>query len=272
MLPLVLVTNAFANTWAPYDGGFVSPSRDDAPIDGVVLYAANYLPEVTATDPDGVAVVLASTLVTGVGAEPRLAIHPPDGGWVPGQSYELAVSGYGYDTTAPPTELSFTAGTEVAPAPEAPLADVPAIGPWSADTNYGWGCCRPTRTVEIDVSVPSGDAWAWVEIVGAFDFGEPSQITTQEVHTHLDVAVGPGDHTLGFVQWLDDRGPQPPCWDVVAMSAAGVAGPRETSCTDEDGLVDDGESADSSAGCATTRGNTGLWFLLALLPALRRRR
>lgn len=265
----LLVGVAFAKTWAPYDGGFISPPRDDVPTDGVVLYAANYEPEVVAVDTDGNVVVLTATLVTGVGAEPVVALHPPAGGWVAGTTWELSSPDDGYGaTTGEIFALGFTVGTSPAPDALAPVVGDLQVGEWSEESTYPWGCCEPTRTVSVEVNVPDADLWAWVELVGQYDFAEPSQITSEEVHTHLDVALGAGDHTLKLTQWLDDRGTQPRCFDVVPMSAAGVAGPSQTLCPDED--ADDTDTDHAGGGCAT--GGVPVSWAVLVLPWLRRRR
>ena len=221
-----------------------------------------------ATDSAGGSVALSALAVTGVGAPPRIEIQPPEGGWSAGLTYTVAVGGYPYayeETPEPPAELVFVAGETNAPAAGPFVTEELSIGDWSEETDYAWGCCHPVRAVELDVSVPDADPWSRLEIVGAFDLGRPSQITTDEIHTHLDVAVGPGEHTLAFTQWLDERGPQPPCFDVVAVSAAGERGSRETFCTDEDGIVGDGALA-SALGCSTAGG--GVPWLVTILSLL----
>jgi hypothetical protein len=246
---------AWADTWGPYEDGFVSPSRDDAPTDAVVLYAANYLPEITATDSGGVEQPLESVYVTGVGAPPRVAVQPPAGGWQPGETYTLSASGYTSQEYAPDTVATFTFTAGSIPSPVALAATVTnwSVGEWSEDeVDYPWGCCAKLRTVEVDVERDGADPWSWTEIVGQFQ--GPSQITTQEIHMHLDVAVGSTDATLSFVQWRDeDTGPVPACFDVVAVNAAGVAGPSESLCAMDD-EVTPGSDDSIVCGCATTRG------------------
>jgi uncharacterized protein (TIGR03382 family) len=251
---LAFCVRAGANSWGPYDDGFVIEARTDAPIDAVLVYVANYLPVASATDGGGNEVALGSALLTGVGSDPRVALSPPDGGWGVGASWNVAVLGYdGTDGVA--ATLAFTTGTE----PAAPPADVVVgeitVGAWSGPTTYPWGCCLPIRTVRVPVSVPTADPWGWVEVVGRFDLGRPSQITTEEVHQHLDLEVGPGEHVLEFVQWEDDRGPQPPCFDVVAVSASGVRGAPQPHCTDEAGTA--GGTATNPGGTTGTTGTTG---------------
>jgi hypothetical protein len=244
---LVLAT-ASADTWGPFEDGFVSGSREDAPVDGVVLYAANYSPEVTATDSAGDAQLLESLFVTGVGAPPVVAIQPPEGGWVAGETYTLSVLGYHqYDETPgePVASLSFTASDESAPDAVAPQVFGWRMSGWSKPMHYAWGCCEPVRTITVDVMRDDADPWSWTEVVGRFDLGRPSQITTEEIHTHLDVAVGSGLTSLSFDQWLDeDSGPQPPCFDVVAVAANGEAIPGESFCAIDDQVVPAGEGSD----------------------------
>lgn len=227
----VWIAIAHADTWGPWQDGFVSPAREDVPSDAVVIYASNYLPEVTVTSGPGAPFALGARYLTGVGASSRaVTLRPPRGGWVAGEAYVLSALGYTTEEGEVAT-LTFTAGEEAAGDPGAPRVDAIALGAWSGEIDYAWGCCLPTRRIEVSVEVPEADPWSRVEIVGRFDLGRPSQVTTSEQNTHLDVALGAGPHVLTIEQWEDDRGPQPPCFDVVSVSAASTVGPAETICT-----------------------------------------
>lgn len=254
---------ASADTWGPWTEGFVIQPREDAPIDAVLVYGANYTPDATATDANGNAAALASVALTGVGSEPRVALVPPEGGWGAGASWQISVLGY-YADEGEVATLTFGTGSEPAPPPAVVEVGEVTVAAWSDDTIYPWGCCEPTRTVTVPITVADADPWSWVELVGQFDLGRPSQITTQEVHQHLDVAVGPGHHVLTFLQWEDERGPQPPCFDVVAVSASGVRGAPQSYCTEE-------PSAILPNGCHTTSSGTVLLPLTALILLAARR-
>jgi hypothetical protein len=247
----LFTTLAMANTWAPLDQGFLSDTRLDAPTDGVLLYGSNYVPEVSVIDGPAGTQVLEAALVTGVGAQPVALIRPPGGGWIADETYLLEVLGYA-DSGGDPTTYSFTTGASLAPAAGVPVLGDLDIGSWTDEAlDYPWGCCSRLRTLSVDVEVPGGDPWSYVELIGDFDLAGPSQITEDEIHTHLDVGVGPGPHTLTVIQWEEDGSPQPPCFDIVAVAANGQPGPRETICANDGSETLDVPSADR-CGCATT--------------------
>jgi len=271
---LAISTAAMANTWGPVDHGFLSATRLDAPTDGVLLYGSNYVPEVSVvTGPNGVE-ILASELVTGLGALPAAMIHPPVGGWVAHEMYMLEVLGYGgsgTDTTA----ISFTTGAGAAPIAQAPVVQTPEIGAWTTDEReYPWGCCTRLRTISVEVEVPDADPWSYVELVGDFELDEPNQITQEKIHTHLDLGVGPGPHTLTVLQWLENGTPQPPCFDIVAVAASGQPGPSERVCAEDAPSPANGGdfmAADPGCGCGTAPPPAnGIGILLCVLFARRR--
>ena len=247
---LALIPGANADTWGPFFDGIVSPPRDDAPTDGQILVAANFLPLVTVAEGPDAPFELDPQLLTGVGAPPRVVVPAPPAGYVPGATYRVRVEDIGYDSGL--DEITFTVGE--GPAPDA--GDVTSIDttvdPWSEPTTYAWGCCEPTRLVQIAAEVPGADPWAYVELVGQFDLGRPSQITTEEIHTHLDLALGPGPHVLSFEQWRDS-GPQPPCVLVRPVSASGHPGAAPEVCPGDLGGID-------GCGCNSTT-PVGLGFL-----------
>ena len=156
-----------------------------------------------------------------------------------------------------------------------PLVGTPVIGEWSEETEYPWGCCARTRTVTVDVEVPDADPWSYVMLVGLFDLGYANQITQEEEHTRLDVQPGAGPHTLSVLQWEEDGMAQPPCFDIVAVSASGVSGPAEEVCPDGDepGADDaiDGNATSEGCGCATSDGAPAGSLLLTLCLWRRRR-
>jgi len=269
LITLLAMSGASADTWGPIDGGFISPERSDAPTDGALLYEANYAPEAWIVDGPGAPLQLDTTTLTGVGATPVAVVWPPAGGWDAEVDYALEVLGYAAATGDPITEFAFSTGTDLAADASAPVVGTPAVGTWSDEGNYPWGCCERTRTVTVDVEVPGADDWAYVMAVGQFELSTPSQITEEEVHTRLDVAMGPGSHTLSVLQWEEDGIAQPPCFDVVAVSAAGVSGPAETVCARSDSSSS--SSPPPPCGCSSAAAAPS-GVLVGLLLVLGRRR
>jgi MYXO-CTERM domain-containing protein len=261
---LALASIPAAATWGAYEAGFVSPARDDAPIDGVIVYAANYSPDATATDDDGNVVALASIDLTQAEREPRVGLLPPVGGWGSDTTWHLSVLGY-YDGQGEVATLTFSTGSAPAGPPPPFVVGAVEIGEWSAaEETYAWGCCHPVRTVTIPVSSLQADVWDRVELVGLFS---PRSTTDGRIYT-VQIAVGPGQHDLVFQQWDEDGSIQPPCFEVVPVSAAGVRGPAEEVCVGEE----EGEGdAVAACGCRTPPGSgAGVW-LLAAVALLRRR-
>ncbi len=265
-----MTASSVADTWGPVNVGFVSQPRGDAPTDAVLVYEANHEVMATVTVGPGAPTALEVALRTGVGAPPRLLIRPPAGDWVAGETYTVTTTDtyYGDQTH----ELTFTVADAVAADAVAPETGEPVVSQWSEPDNYPWGCCEPTRTVEVDVDLPHQDAWGWVELIGAFDLDHPSQITAQEIHGHLDLQLGDGPLVLEFLQWQEDGQPQPPCFDVVSFSAAGVAGPGVPFCSDADGVeIQEPAAAERARGCSTSPGTTTGWFGDLLVSVARRR-
>jgi len=270
MTPLLasfLLASALADTWGPVDTGFISATRLDAPTDAQLVYGANFEPEAQAVAGPDTPFDLDSRQLTGVGAPPRVVLSSPEG-WEASETYTLSVLGYyGGDSGGdPPTELTFTVGADPAPDAQAPVVGEVTLGPWSEDEDYAWGCCLPTRTMEVEVEVPDADMWAYVELVGEFDLGRASQITEQPIHTHLDVGLGPGPHLLGFQQWEENGLPQPPCFEIASVSASGVSGPLERVCT----TLDDTDDTVGTTGCGCGTSSSPVpasaaWVLLGLL-------
>jgi hypothetical protein len=249
---------------AATEGGFVLLPRTDAPTDGVVLYQADHLVDITATDGDGGVETLSTTYATGDGADQLVAVTAPVGGWAPGQSYTLASTLDPAEVGPNPATLAFEVTTTAADAPLAPTVDATHLGTWTDDD-------VPTRTIDVDVTSADPDAWAWIDVVARFGLGQG--IPDTDPRAHPDHAIGPGSHTLSFDQWLDaDTGPEPPCVDVVPMSAGGVAGAPNQLCFADDtgGPADDTPSDDAgSCSCGTTSPSVG-WPALLLLLTRRR--
>ena len=122
------------------------------------------------------------------------------------------------------------------------------------------------RIVELDITSADPDGWAWIDLVGRFD--RSAHIPAPDPRAHLASAYGPGSHTLSYLQWVDqDDVPQPPCVDIVAMSAGGIAGAPNQVCVADD--VDAGpKAAPAVCGCAATTHSTGTWGVLLLLAVL----
>lgn len=224
---------AAADTWGPISFGFVSPEREDAPTDGQIVYGSNYVPEAMVTAGPGAPFPLDARLLTGVGGQPRSLILPPDRGWEPGATYTITVDTYGYKTKGDPADtFTFSVGHAAATTPGELEVSRLEVGPWTEDrTEYPWGCCARTRGATLVATLPDdADPWARVEVLADYALVRPGQIGTEPIHERLDVGVGPGEHETTFVQWFEDLRPQPPCVDVVALSASGEAGPTERRC------------------------------------------
>jgi MYXO-CTERM domain-containing protein len=256
MLLLLASHVSLANTWWPHQDGFVTPSRQDAPPDAQIVYAANYRALATATNSAGDTLELESISLSTVGVEPRIAFLPPPSGWSEGETWVLSVQDYFEDVEA--HSLTFTTGSAAAPAPPEVTVGEVEVSDWSEPATYAWGCCEPERLVTVDVSVPGADPWGWVELVGRFERGHRDMI--------FDLSMGPGEHQLSFYQWLDEEGLQPSCFDVVAVSAAGVRGSPQILCPEVgDTGTSEGGVPSGACGCRSTGGGVGVWGLLGLL-------
>jgi hypothetical protein len=141
LVELLAAMPSSANTWVPYEDGFVSRERDDAPTDGWIVYTANYVPRATATDSAGTVVELDGVPLTGAGSEPRVALLPPAGGWGEGETWTLSVLGYAYEDEV--ASMTFTAGAAAAASPVAATIDTVETAAWSEEQTYDWGCCHP---------------------------------------------------------------------------------------------------------------------------------
>ena len=283
MLPLLALLPAHAND-SYFVEGFVIDTRTDAPTDAQLLVAANVGPTATVVSGPGAPFQLESERITGVGPPPRAVLWPPPGGWEPGATYTVQVEAFSYgDEHEVADELTFTVGTEAAGGAPAPVVGTVETTPWTEDQAHAWGCCDPTRRVRVPVDLPGADPWDRVELVGDFDFDDPSEITVDAIHEHLALELGAGPHVLEFAQWFDDGIAQPPCFDVVSVSAAGSVsaserrcvrdGPDETDETDETDGTDGTDGAMAGSGCSSAPGGLASmgWWVLALLARRRER-
>ncbi len=264
MIVLLLVEVGLADSTEPYSTGFVVGGRTDAPTDAIVPFGANWAGNATASVDGGAPTHLAADgIVHGTsGNPPVVGLLPPAGGWPAGSTVEITAPAD--DDDDPPWTLTFTVGGGAAARVAAPkqVGD-PVVGAWSDDQGYAWGCCKPVRTVTFDVESGSGDPWAYVQIRGVF-LG-PSQLSTSGPEiTHLDAGFGPGTHALSYEQWQEGGLTNPPCFEVLAVSASGEESRAREICVDVDGKVTRG-------GCDTSTAGAG-WLAALALGAIRRRR
>jgi hypothetical protein len=106
------------------------------------------------------------------------------------------------------------------------------VGPWSAPGTAPSGCCFPMRPIEVDVVASDVDPWAWTGVVALAKDGSPLDLN----QPYTDALVGPGSATLTLLQWFDEEQQtlSAACFDIVGVSASGVAGPPETICVEDD--------------------------------------
>ncbi len=276
---ILLISSVLATPRGPYIEGFLSPERLDAPTDGEVLLASNFLPVCTAADDLGSIVELVGVHIRGVGEDGYAAYSPPPGGWVAGRSYILgATDDYGTNAS-----LIFSVAADVAPPPQAVTVGDVVLGPWSEPTTYPGGCCFPVRTVTIDAHIADSDTWSRVELIEHRD--DDVEVNAVDWNSYLAIKMGPGDHEIQFEQWCDDFGPQPPCFDLVPISASGEIGDRIPMCAQEACAPDDSNDSDESSdsdnaasaasascgGCASSRGGAHGLLGIGLALAYRRR-
>lgn len=271
---VLLLSHVNADVWVAYNGGFVSESRQDAPLDARLVYATDFEPVVTVTEGPGAPFTLELAQLLNNGAVPRASISPPQGGWAPETDYTVSVDFGEYDAyDIGITEMSFRTGSETAPSADTLQVDRVSVGPWSEASAFEWGWGFTTRNVEVVVSMPDADPWAYIEVVGDFRSGHPTRITDEPQNGHLVLEMGAGTHKLLFHQWIEDGQAQPACFDVVAVSAAGVAGAFETFCEDDVGLGLSDTDTQEGCGCASVNGGVvPLVWWMTLLALFRRRR
>lgn len=236
----VFLSSAFA-VGPIFLGPPLSPPRDDAPVDGVIVVeGAQVSPIALLTTAEAGPMELPIRGFGAVTGTWLFEVEPPAGGWPVDQALTVDIT----------TELGgegdirfdFISDGSLATPPGVPIVTATSKRDWTDDTSYPWGCCVPTRVVEFTVEAPDDDPWAGVELVGRFDLRRESQITTNDAYSNLDLSLGGGTTTLRAKQWRDDsEGVQPPCFAVYARNAAGIRGepveicaadgPRSLGCT-----------------------------------------
>ena len=261
---MLLISFALADTWAAAETGFAVPTREDAPTDAIVLYGANFFPTTTVIDgPEAGTVLVVEELLDGsAGNDPLVSLLPPEGGWVPASTYELAA--LGYYNPEPTYVLGFSTGADPAPPPEDPVVERVTYGEWTEETDYNGGCCNPTRRVTVAVESSSADPWAYVELMG--QFAGPPQAPPEHALRRLAVAIGPGDHQLSYEQWDDDGQLHPAGFTVGHVASNGVRG--ETTEVAGDGPTT--ACGGDTGGCATAP-TAGLLAVSLAISGIRRR-
>ncbi len=281
MILVLLSLLARADSGEDYAAGFAVATQAEVPSDSRLLYVASYAPQVTAVVDGEAPIALAvESVVAGIGGKPYRAVLPPTGGWRPGGAYTVtAVRSDGVVD-----ELAFTAANPATSSAE-PVdvvlqsMEVPA---WSEPTGYPWGCCFRTREVRFVVTSAATDPWSYAELWG--EWPGPSQMAeSPEIWDTLGIGVGPGEHTLTYLQWLDDEGLLwPACFEVAHVSSGDARRAGERVCPDAaaEGTFgpDEVEGTDSGAisggsGCRTAGPDAAfVAILLATLLARVRRR
>lgn len=273
LLPALAV--ALANEPLPdTQGDFLVPSRTDAPTNGVLLFDANFevVADVVETPTAPVSIPTNMLLSEVWGNGSVVAVPPP--GWEAGGSYVVEVAPQTDVTESTTASIAFTVADGPADPPSDPVVTSATMGAWSAEEEeHAWGCCAYTRRVTFEVETTSDDPWAYVELTGLFE-GDGQIASTPMLH-RLDIGIGPGTHTLTYLQWEDDGVLQPPAFEIAHVSAGGVRGDAqrfdladaEPPPEEEEGPV----PAPDACGCGTPGPMTLAPVALAALLARRRR-
>jgi hypothetical protein len=245
----------FAEPPPPEVSGFAVGGRADAPTDARVPVAANYGPPAWVIDGAAPGTELASERIADFWPD-IVVLEPPTAGWAAGAQYTVGIAdGYADTWTgAADHELTFAVADRPAPDPVAPEVPDPSVEPWSDEEGrYPNGCCFRTRLVTFSVDNLDSDPWSMVLLTGEFP--------TDRRPLTLDVGVGPGAHTLSFLQWRQGREVHPACFTVVGVAADGDQADRESVCP-----------AAPVLGCATTSGRGWEWLGAVVALVARRRR
>jgi hypothetical protein len=267
---LFLLAAAHATPPGPVLIGLAIEPRDDAPIDARILVRATFAPETLVTEGPELDVVLPSEVVVAYSMnEPLVAVLPPEGGWAPNAERTVVVLADPYGESAMGETLTFSTGASGAADPIDPEVLDVEVSEWSDDTEYGWGCCAPTRTVTVTVTNPSADPWSYVELLG--DFPGPSQLTTSPDLRRLDAGIGPGEHAISYLQWFQDGELHPFAFSVAAVEADGDRSAEVPVDAPGDLPADPEEPTEGSAACGCSSGGSGAWTLALALLAARRR-
>jgi hypothetical protein len=225
-LLVTLILPALANSGVgEVQGDFFVGSRTDAPTDGRLLFDATFdLDAEVIEGPDAPFTLQGLTVMGYMSGSETVVSFAPDAGWEAGAAYVVEVPIQGWDEDEVPARLAFTAGTDPAAAPSAPTVTSATAGAWSEEEEeHAWGCCQHVRVVTVEVEASSDDLWAFVELTGLFE-GE-SQMSETPVLQRLDIGVGPGTHTLDYIQWDQDGLLQPGGFEVAQVSASGERSP-----------------------------------------------
>jgi hypothetical protein len=268
----------YATGGGTYDGGFAIPDGQEVSADAWLPLVAER-PTVEVLEGPSPAGPLLVEQITGAGRATLSLAAPPDGGWLPGTHRVRATPTNGaWVDPSGLREITVEVSSEPAEAVASlQIVDVD-VGAWSdEETYYTWGCCHYVRSVVFEV-VHDGGPLSWSELVGEFELGRPSQITTHPPNQVMSVGVGDGTHLLVVEQWYDEEtGVQPPCLTVATWSASREAGPAETMCVDDppEGLEVEGTASTggcSEGGCTTGRGPSWMGLAWLLLATISRRR